>query len=79
MSALVEPSLKVERKLCPPPSRFFTGRMDVLHMMNEYFSADSTNTQLTFVLCGMGGSGKSEIMRKFVADSRVGMDNHLCR
>lgn len=35
--------------------------------MDQHFSSDSTNEQLMFVLHGLGGSGKSEIMRRFVA------------
>lgn len=66
----------VERKHCPPPSRVFTGRADILSIMNEHFSLDSTNEQLMFVLYGLGGSGKTEIMRRFVADSQAQTKDH---
>lgn len=66
----------VERKHCPAPSHVFTGRADILSSVNGHFSSDSTNKRLMFVLYGLGGSGKSEIMRQFVADSQVQTDDH---
>lgn len=66
----------VQRKYCPPPSREFTGRSDILSLMDEHFSSDSNNEQLMLVLYGLGGSGKSEIMRRFVADSQVQTEVH---
>lgn len=74
--AAVESPGKAERKHCPLPSPVFTGRADILYKMKEHFSSDSTNGQFIFVLYGMGGSGKSEIMRRFVADSQAQTDDH---
>lgn len=76
VSAAVESQKKAERKRCPPPSRVFTGRADILSMMKNHFSTGTINSQLIFVLYGMGGSGKTEIMRRFVADSQVQTDDH---
>lgn len=53
------------RKGCPPPTPFFTGRDDILLHMHKYFSEPS-KLRRVFVLYGLGGSGKSEISRKFV-------------
>lgn len=75
IAAAVELHRKAKRKHCPPPSHVFTGRTDILSTMTDHFYSDSTNNQLMFVLYGMGGSGKSEIMRRFVADSQAQADD----
>lgn len=53
------------RKHCPPPTPFFTGRDTILQDMHQYFSTKSEQGHI-FVLHGLGGSGKSEISRRFV-------------
>ncbi|KAF9470349.1 FabD/lysophospholipase-like protein [Pholiota conissans] len=57
-----------ERKLCPPPVESFMGRKDILAQMHLYFRLNS-NRQCTFVLHGLGGSGKSQLALKFVEES----------
>ncbi|KAJ7872434.1 hypothetical protein B0H13DRAFT_2553410 [Mycena leptocephala] len=58
-----DPALALVR--CPPPSRIFQGRQDILAKMDEYFSKDIGETH-TYVLHGLGGSGKTEIALKFL-------------
>lgn len=57
------------RKHCPPPTPFFTGRDDILQHMHRYFARPSRLRRI-FVLFGLGGSGKSEISRKFVEEAQ---------
>ncbi|KAJ7878248.1 hypothetical protein B0H13DRAFT_2545696 [Mycena leptocephala] len=57
------PTLTLVR--CPPPSRIFQGRQDILTKMDEYFSRD-IGERHTYVLHGLGGSGKTEIALKFL-------------
>lgn len=47
--------------------------------MDEHLSSDLTNEQLMFVLYGLGGSGKSEIMRRFVANAQLQTEGHSRR
>lgn len=54
-----------EMRQCPLPTPTFTGRKDVLLQMDGCFF-DGTKKQHTFVLHGLGGSGKSQIVYKFV-------------
>ncbi|KAF9474142.1 FabD/lysophospholipase-like protein [Pholiota conissans] len=57
-----------EHKLCPPPVESFVGRRDILDQMHLYFRLNST-CQCTFILHGLGGSGKSQLAFKFVEES----------
>jgi hypothetical protein len=57
-------------KRCPPPSRVFTGRRDILSQMHSYFSTNSGKRHV-FVLHGLGGAGKSQIAFKFVEECQV--------
>ncbi|KAJ7888011.1 hypothetical protein B0H13DRAFT_2277448 [Mycena leptocephala] len=50
---------------CPPPSRIFQGRQDILAKMDEYFSKDIGERHI-YVLHGLGGSGKTQIALKFL-------------
>ncbi|KAF8185773.1 P-loop containing nucleoside triphosphate hydrolase protein [Mycena galopus ATCC 62051] len=50
---------------CPPPSQIFQGRQDILEKMDAYFSRDSRQ-RCTYVLHGLGGSGKTQIALKFL-------------
>ncbi|KAG6807045.1 hypothetical protein H0H92_009013, partial [Tricholoma furcatifolium] len=54
-----------------PPSPLFTGREDILLQLEVYFSQSSLvkREQQRFVLHGLGGAGKTQIMRKFCADN----------
>jgi hypothetical protein len=62
---------------CPRPSSNFTGRRDILEKMHEYFSCD-LGKRLIFVLHGIGGIGKSEILHKFIEECQVDMKPRRC-
>ncbi|KAJ7448159.1 hypothetical protein FB451DRAFT_766318 [Mycena latifolia] len=55
-------------KVCPAPTVHFTGRVDVLQEMTEYFNRGIGQRHI-FLLHGLGGSGKSQIAFKFVEQS----------
>ncbi|KAJ7348124.1 hypothetical protein DFH08DRAFT_779415 [Mycena albidolilacea] len=55
---------------CPLPSRIFHGRQAILDKMQQYFSQDSDQQQLIYVLHGLGGAGKTQIALKFIQLSR---------
>src|ERR1700722_5496421 len=57
-------------KRCPPPSRVFTGRRDILTQMHKYFSTNLGECRV-FVLHGLGGAGNSQIAFKFVKECQV--------
>ncbi|KAF7368053.1 FabD/lysophospholipase-like protein [Mycena sanguinolenta] len=50
---------------CPPPSRIFQGRQDILNKMGNFFTSN-TRTQKIYVLHGLGGAGKTQIALKFI-------------
>ncbi|KAJ7704675.1 hypothetical protein B0H16DRAFT_710753 [Mycena metata] len=52
---------------CPPPSRIFCGRQDILDKMHHFFS--DTGGQHIYVLYGLGGAGKTQIALKFIEES----------
>ncbi|KAJ7719820.1 P-loop containing nucleoside triphosphate hydrolase protein [Mycena metata] len=52
---------------CPPPSRIFCGRQEILNKMHHFFS--DTEIQHTYVLHGLGGAGKTQISLKFIKES----------
>ncbi|KAF8602157.1 hypothetical protein BDV93DRAFT_557669 [Ceratobasidium sp. AG-I] len=51
---------------CPPSSRAFTGREDILEQMRHYFFEAPPSERRLFVLCGLGGAGKTQLALKFV-------------
>ena len=59
----------------PGPTKSFTGRVDILNKLSEYFSETTASvasaTQRVFVLFGMGGAGKTQIALKFVNEYRT--------
>ncbi|KAJ7857860.1 hypothetical protein B0H13DRAFT_2574107 [Mycena leptocephala] len=57
------PALALVR--CPPPSQIFQGGQDILAKMDDYFSKD-IGERHTYVLHGLGGSGKTQIALKFL-------------
>src|SRR3984957_16652093 len=63
-------STRAGPKRCPPPSRVFTGRRDILSQMHKYFSTNLGECRV-FVLHGLGGAGKSQIAFKFVKECQV--------
>ena len=50
---------------CSPPSRIFHGRRDILDKMHHFFMSDR-GSQNIYVLHGLGGAGKTEIVLKFI-------------
>ncbi|KAJ7724003.1 hypothetical protein B0H16DRAFT_1698805 [Mycena metata] len=58
---------------CPPPSRIFCGREDILNKMHHFFS--DTGTQHIYVLHGLGGAGKTQITLKFINKSSSRFSN----
>ncbi|KAF7344873.1 Nephrocystin-3 [Mycena venus] len=52
---------------CPPPSRIFQGRQNILDKMH-YFFTDGRQGQHIYVLYGLGGAGKTQIGLKFIKD-----------
>ncbi|KAF8603736.1 FabD/lysophospholipase-like protein [Ceratobasidium sp. AG-I] len=60
---LKQPNGRVPR--CPPPSRVFTGREDILEQMNNYFSDSTPLKRHLFVLAGLGGAGKTQLALNF--------------
>ncbi|KAJ7737679.1 hypothetical protein B0H16DRAFT_102370 [Mycena metata] len=59
---------------CPPPSRIFQGRQEILENMHKFFSSNSGGQQI-YVLHGLGGSGKTQIAFKFIKESTVRFTN----
>ena len=59
-----------DQKAIPQLSRMFTGRNDILqrlaHDLDPSISSVALKKQRTFVLYGGGGTGKTQIMAKFV-------------
>ncbi|KAJ7798192.1 P-loop containing nucleoside triphosphate hydrolase protein [Mycena olivaceomarginata] len=53
---------------CPPPSRIFQGRRDILDKMH-YFFTSGVGIQHIYVLYGLGGAGKTQITLKFINES----------
>ncbi|KAJ7099098.1 P-loop containing nucleoside triphosphate hydrolase protein [Mycena epipterygia] len=64
------PVIQVPQQInnCPPPSRIFHGRQTILQQMHQYF-VQTTGKQDIFLLHGLGGSGKTQIALKFIAES----------
>jgi hypothetical protein len=56
------------RKACPPPTSRFTGQVDILLQLEEYFFPTQTTVkeQHIFVLYGVGGAGKTQIALAFI-------------
>ncbi|KAJ7300994.1 hypothetical protein DFH08DRAFT_946211 [Mycena albidolilacea] len=52
---------------CPPPSRIFQGRRNMLQKMHDFFT--SNKGQNIYVLHGLGGAGKTQIALKFINES----------
>ncbi|KAJ6506482.1 hypothetical protein DFH09DRAFT_1289119 [Mycena vulgaris] len=52
---------------CPPPSRIFHGRQNVLDKMHKFFEQD-LDKQHIYLLHGLGGAGKTQIALKFIEE-----------
>ncbi|KAJ7244023.1 hypothetical protein C8J57DRAFT_1725814 [Mycena rebaudengoi] len=55
--------------ICPPPSRIFQGRRDILDKMHLYFAQDIGNRHVS-LLHGLGGSGKTQIALRFLHETQ---------
>ncbi|KAJ6545984.1 P-loop containing nucleoside triphosphate hydrolase protein, partial [Mycena vulgaris] len=53
---------------CPPPSRIFHGRQNILDKIHQFFT-QNLNNQHIFLLYGLGGAGKTQIALKFIEES----------
>ncbi|KAJ6477782.1 hypothetical protein C8R45DRAFT_364985 [Mycena sanguinolenta] len=53
---------------CPPPSKVFYGRQDILNKMHQFFTQDMEKQKI-YVLHGVGGAGKTQIALKFIQES----------
>ncbi|KAJ6570583.1 P-loop containing nucleoside triphosphate hydrolase protein [Mycena vulgaris] len=53
---------------CPPPSRIFHGRRNILDKMHHFFTSNP-GIQHIYVLHGLGGAGKTQISLKFINES----------
>jgi hypothetical protein len=62
----IQPSQTVNH--CPPPSRIFQGRQNILDKMQDFFT-DGAGGQHIYVLYGLGGAGKTQIGLKFIKES----------
>ena len=66
-------------KAIPRLSTMFTGRNDILERLAQYLnpsiSSVALRKQRIFVLYGLGGTGKTQIMAKFVDEFGDGYDN----
>ncbi|KAJ7260254.1 hypothetical protein C8J57DRAFT_1471845 [Mycena rebaudengoi] len=63
-----QPLLPPATTVCPPPSRIFQGRRDILDKMHEYFAQDIGNRHVC-LLHGLGGSGETQIALKFLHET----------
>ncbi|KAJ7064227.1 P-loop containing nucleoside triphosphate hydrolase protein, partial [Mycena amicta] len=54
---------------CPPPSKFFQGRKDILLQLERLFQPTEQKEQKVVLLHGLGGAGKTQIALKFIAES----------
>jgi hypothetical protein len=63
--------------ICPPPSRMFHGRRDILDEMHAYLSQDIGMRHVS-LLHGLGGAGKTQICLKFLAESDKSRCNLSC-
>ncbi|KAJ6555646.1 P-loop containing nucleoside triphosphate hydrolase protein, partial [Mycena vulgaris] len=52
---------------CPPPSRIFHGRRNVLDKMHQFFIRD-LDKQHIYLLHGLGGAGKTQTALKFIEE-----------
>ncbi|KAJ7078767.1 hypothetical protein C8R43DRAFT_351423 [Mycena crocata] len=59
---------------CPPASRIFQGRADILNQMQAFFSTNSDNQHI-FLLHGLGGAGKTQIALRFIEQSSSSFSN----
>ncbi|KAJ3749701.1 hypothetical protein DFH05DRAFT_1478013 [Lentinula detonsa] len=52
---------------CPTSTKTFTGREEVLTRLEEFFlSGNAAEGMKIFLLCGLGGAGKTQIALQFI-------------
>ncbi|KAJ7800540.1 P-loop containing nucleoside triphosphate hydrolase protein [Mycena olivaceomarginata] len=71
-SAVIQASQIINH--CPPPSRIFHGRRDILDKMHHFFTSNA-GAQNIYVLYGLGGIGKTQIALKFIQESSSRFSN----
>ncbi|KAH8826719.1 hypothetical protein DL96DRAFT_1815811 [Flagelloscypha sp. PMI_526] len=64
----IEAATTVWVKKCPLPSLNFTGRRAELDHMHTYFSSAVGSSSHIYVLYGLGGSGKTQLLLQFVLE-----------
>ncbi|KAH8826735.1 hypothetical protein DL96DRAFT_1680711 [Flagelloscypha sp. PMI_526] len=67
----VETTATVWVKKCPLPSPNFTGRRDDLNHMHAYFSSGVGSSSHIYVIYGLGGSGKTQLLLQFVLECQI--------
>ncbi|KAH8795177.1 P-loop containing nucleoside triphosphate hydrolase protein, partial [Flagelloscypha sp. PMI_526] len=67
----VENTATVWVKKCPLPSPNFTGRRDELDHMHTYFSSGAGSSSHLYVIYGLGGSGKTQLLLQFVLECQT--------
>ena len=63
-------STRAGSKRCPPPSRVFTGRQDILSQMHTSFSTNLGKRHI-FVLHGLGGLGRAKLHSNSLKNVRL--------
>ncbi|KAH8826737.1 hypothetical protein DL96DRAFT_1815823 [Flagelloscypha sp. PMI_526] len=67
----VETTVTVWVKKCPLPSPNFTGRRDELDHMHAYFSSSVGSSPHIYIIYGLGGSGKTQLLLQFVLECQT--------
>ncbi|KAF5370273.1 hypothetical protein D9758_006875 [Tetrapyrgos nigripes] len=60
---------------CPAPSQYFTGRKDILQKLSEIFAADAPPMLRVVTLVAKGGTGKTQVVLKFVSEQTSRFSN----
>lgn len=62
----------ITARVQPLPSTLFTGRADILEILQRHFSSrgQGQHPRREFLLYGIGGAGKTEISLRFANENR---------
>jgi len=62
------PPMRIPIRPKPIPSPIFTGREEILQKLEAFFGArqHGSSPRREYLLCGMGGAGKTQIALKFI-------------
>ncbi|KAJ7916511.1 hypothetical protein B0H13DRAFT_2448673 [Mycena leptocephala] len=63
---------------CPPPSRLFQGRENILDKMHQYYFIKDSSGKHIFLLYGLGGAGKTQIGLKFIERASPQSEEYSC-